>query len=422
MGLLHRTLSEIRAGGWPVLLRKGRKALLFALLLPLCLPLVLAIRLIRPFKVIRFTWVPYKLFGHAVFEPEVYLSQQALGLLPEPGTIDLYYFEEGQPANRYWKKMVERHLPVSRFYSYLARFNKLVPGWEKHYRKPYAERYATADPDNLLGRVGLQIRFTEEEEAAGVAFLRRMGIPVGGKFVCVQVRDSAHDIQYNPAEITSTYCEYRNSNIENYKQVFEYLSKQGYWVLRMGKVTAHPLRVSNPMIIDYSNSGERTELLDIWLCFNCTFMISTGSGIDAVAAIARKPIVCVDFLAYMDTTYFFRNSLIIFKHLYERQSGRKLSLSEIIELESQSYYKNSEFYWSRGVEWRSNTPQEIEDAVKEMDARLNACWHEMPGDTRLQSEAGRIISGAKQYQSVYGDQFVHRIGAQFLRDDPAWLA
>jgi len=415
MGFVSQQLSQIQSGGWPMLRAKLRTGILFVVAAPLCLPLVLMIRVLRPVKTIRFTWLPSRLIGHAVFEPEIYLSRLALGLLPEKGILDLYYFESTQHSNRYWKKIVERHLPVYRFFYYLHRFNKLFPGWAPHHRTPYAELHSSADPDNLFGRVGPQIKFTSEEDDLGAKYLHKIGLPKNAKFVCVQVRDSAHDAKLNPVGLAPSYNEFRNSDITSYIPAFEFLAEKGYWVIRMGKVTANRLQTGNPRIFDYSNSGERTEFLDVWLCFNCSFMISSGSGIDALAAIARKPIVCVDCLAYLDITYFFRNSLIIFKHLCEGKTGRRLSLQEIIDTESQSYYKSSDFYRSRGIEWRPNTSLEIEDAVREMVARLENRWQESSRDGVLQSEAGQIFARSTQYRSQYKAGFVHRVGAQFLR-------
>lgn len=396
---------------------KFRIATLFALASPFCLPLIFIIRVIRPLITIRFIWLPSRLIGHAVLDPEMHLCRAALNLTSkEDGRfLDLYFFESTQHSNGYWKKMVERHLPVHRFYYYLNRFNKIFPGWQPHSPASYGELHSTADPDNLLGRIGPQIRFNVEEEQMGLEFLKKLGIPNNGKFVCIQIRDSAHDAKLNPVGLSPRYNEYRNSDVSHYTEAFEFLVQRGYWVIRMGKLTADPLQINHPKIIDYSNSGERTEFLDLWLCVNCTFMLSTGSGIDALAAIGRKPIVCVDFLAYMDTTYFFRNSIIIFKHLYETKTGRKLPLKEIVERESETYYKSSDFYWSRNIEWRENTAQEIREAVEEMHARIEGSWVESPVDEELQRVAGSMIAGSAQYQSQYKNGFVHRLGAKFLR-------
>ena len=311
--------------------------------------------------------------------------------------------------------MVERRLPVARLFYYLYRFNRLFPGWEPHHQASYAQLHATADPENILGRVGAQIKFNAEEEAIGTAFLQKMGIPKNAKFVCAQVRDNAHDTAHNPVGLAPSYNYFRNSDINDCVQAFEFLTEKGYWVIRMGKLTASRLKTSSNKIIDYSNSGNRTELLDLWLCFNCTFMISTGSGIDALAAIGRRPIVYVSLLAYLDTTYEFRNSLIIFKHLYDAESGRQLPLQEIIQKESESYFKSSEFYWSRGIAWRSNTSQEIKDAVEEMEARLEGTWQDSPEDSALQLAAGQLFAASTQYQSQYKGGFVHRLGTKFLK-------
>lgn len=353
--------------------------------------------------------------GHAVLDPDAYLSRAALGLLPEKKVLDLYYFESKQHSNRYWKKIVERNLPVARIFYYLHRFNILFPGWEPHHQKSYGELHASADPENLMGRVGPQIRFTAQEEKTGTDFLKKMGMPKGAKFVCAQVRDSAHDEKLNPVGLPLSYNNYRNSDIDDYVQAFEFLTEKGYWVIRMGKLTASRLQTGNPKIIDYSNSGDRTEFLDVWLCFNCTFMITTGSGIDAVAAIGRKPLVFVNFLAYLDISYMYRNSLVIFKHLYDAQSGRRLSLEEIVQRESGTYYKSSDFYWSRGIAWKSNTSEEIRDVVAEMAARLDGSWQESPEDTALQLAAGQIFAASTQYKSQYKDGFMPRFGTKFLR-------
>lgn len=415
MRFLEQQLSQIRAGGWLMLRAKVGTGILFALMAPICLPLVLIIRLIKPLKVVRFTWLPSRLMGHAVIDPDAYLSRTALGLLPERKILDLYYFESTQHSNRYWKKIVERNLPVARLFYYLHRFNILFPGWEPHYKKSYGELHASADPENLTGRVGPQIKFTAQEEKTGTDFLQKMGIPKNAKFVCVQVRDSAHDEKINPVGLLSGYNDFRNSDINDYVQAFEFLVDKGYWVIRMGKLTASRLQTGSRRVIDYSNSGCRSEFLDLWLCFNCTFMITTGSGIDAVAAIARKPLVFVNFLAYLDVTYMYRKSLVIFKHLYDVKSGQRLSLQEIVQTESEDYYKSSDFYRSRGIAWESNSSEEIKDVVEEMHSRLENTWQESPQDIALQSAAAEIFASSAQYQSQYKDGFMPRFGTKFLR-------
>jgi putative glycosyltransferase (TIGR04372 family) len=415
MRFVEQQLSQIRAGGWPMLQAKIGTGIFFALLAPICLPLVLIIRLIKPLKIVRFTWLPSRLMGHAVIDLDAYLSQTALGLLPEKKILDLYYFESTQHSNRYWKKIVERNLPVARFFYYLHRFNALFPGWEPHYKKSYGELHASADPENLVGRVGPQITFTAQEEKTGMDFLQKMGMSKDAKFVCVQVRDDAHDAKLNPVGLPSGYNDFRNSDINDYVPAFEFLVEKGYWVIRMGKLTRNRLQTGNTRILDYSNSGERTEFLDIWLCFNCTFMITTGSGIDAVAAVGRKPLVFVNFLAYLDIAYMYRNSLVVFKHLYDAKSGRRLSLAEIVQRESETHYKSSDFYGSRGIAWQSNTSVEIKDAVEEMHDRLQNTWQESPQDLELQSAAGKFFASSTQYQSQYKDGFMPRFGTKFLR-------
>jgi putative glycosyltransferase (TIGR04372 family) len=354
-------------------------------------------------------------------DPEMHLCMRALGEEPPPRVIDLYFFEPMTHSNSTWGRIVARHLPESAFFYWVDRFNRYLPGWSTHYRKSYAESHSTSDPCDLYRRAPQQLRLSADDEVYGKGFARNLGLPEGAKFVCLQIRDNAHDAVYSPVGLAIDYNNYRNSPVAIFTQAIECLVQRGYWVIRMGKAVDSPLPVEHPMVIDYANLGVRTELADIWLCFNCRFMLSTGSGIDALAAVARKPIVCVDLLAYSDITYFYRNSIVIFKRLREEATGRVLNLAECLELEAMSYYKSSEFYKNQGVCWKHNTPEEIAAAVAEMDERISGTWQECAEDIALQNRAGELFAGSKQYRDVYANGFVHRLGADFLRRDPAWV-
>ena len=401
--------------------RKVSRGLQFLPMAPFVILAILLVRCLRPLVVFRFTWLPARLMGHAAVDPEMHLCMIALGTEPPPRVVDLYFYEPATHSNPTWSRIVARRLPESAFFYWVDRFNRHLPGWRAHHRKSYAESYSTSDPLDLYRRVPQQLQLSGDEAAYGEHFIRNLGLPADAKFVCLQIRDNAHDAVHSPVGLAVDYNSYRNSPVAIFTKAIEYLVQRGYWVIRMGKAVASRLNIEHPMVIDYASQGIRTELADIWLSFNCSFMLSTGSGIDALSAVARKPIVCVDFLAYMDLTYFFRNSIVIFKRLREEASGRMLSLAECLELEARSYYKSSEFYKAQGVCWEHNTPEEIAAAVAEMDERICGTWQECAEDIALQNCAGKLFTGSKQYRDVYKNSFAHRLGADFLRRDPAWV-
>ena len=61
---------------------------------------------------------------------------------------------------------------------------------------------------------------------------------------------------------------------EQFQQVAIALAEKGYWVFRMGKAVEDVFNVEHPRVIDYAQSNERSDFLDIWLMANCYFCIT----------------------------------------------------------------------------------------------------------------------------------------------------
>ena len=58
----------------------------------------------------------------------------------------------------------------------------------------------------------------------------------------------------------------------------------------MGKAVNKKIENANPKIIDYANSKFRSDFLDIFLGYRCSFCIRTA-GFGGVPEIFRKPLV-----------------------------------------------------------------------------------------------------------------------------------
>ena len=92
-----RQVSQIKEEGWSAVQRKARQAVIRIVKLPidiivylLILPMVLFVRLIKPFVFIRFGPVRSDVIGHSVFNPEYYLCDRELNNYK---TIDCFYFQ-----------------------------------------------------------------------------------------------------------------------------------------------------------------------------------------------------------------------------------------------------------------------------------------------------------------------------------------
>ena len=90
---LRRQIGQVIDGGLPVVLRKLRTFMRMVPDLPgaiMAVPIVVIVRLLRPFVLIRFGAIRSPNFGHLVAESELYLSKRDVGL-DETDSIDIFY-------------------------------------------------------------------------------------------------------------------------------------------------------------------------------------------------------------------------------------------------------------------------------------------------------------------------------------------
>ena len=115
------------------------------------------------------------------------------------------------------------------FSSYLLdpiyKANKIFPGWKKHTIEILSTKLEY-DVDNLVERYR-PLDFTEEEEVFGQKILSQFGLKNTDKFVCLAVRDGTYNKVKDPSNlIDSSYHDYRNHDIDNFKLASEELAKK----------------------------------------------------------------------------------------------------------------------------------------------------------------------------------------------------
>jgi putative glycosyltransferase (TIGR04372 family) len=189
------------------------------------------------------------------------------------------------------------------------------------------------------------------------------GIKKGDKYVCIIVRDKAY-LKKNSYNQSWSYHDYRNSNIYSYLPACDYLTKEGYKVIRMGNVVEKKLLTKNKNIIDYGGSKYISDLLDIYLMSNCEFVISSGTGLDAIAKICRKPMIFANFVPLGAFNYSANLTYLIFKKYYNVKINRLMTLSEIF-LNGSAYYFTSNDFRKNKIKLIDNTQDEILGVVKD---------------------------------------------------------
>ena len=250
-----------------------------------------------------------------------------------------------------------------------------------------------------------------KENAIGELYLKQYGWIKREKFVCLNVRDGAF---FNETEVRPN--SYRNSDIDDYEIAVNHLLDMGYWVVRTGKKVEKPFKIKHNKLIDYGVDPDRSDLLDIWFCKNCDFFISTGTGIDSVAAMFKKPILIVNLLP-IAVMYSWINCITVPKKLFW-SDGKELTLIEHLD---NSFLKMHE-YKEKRINIVDLDPDEIKSAVQEMIARLNGTLLTNK-QIQDQNKFWSILEHHRLYNRYHGVRDPNAsIGNFFLHSNPCFLS
>jgi putative glycosyltransferase (TIGR04372 family) len=423
---IKRQLLQIKQGGWAMLFRKMKIALQMLLQLPLCIlavPVVLVVRLISPWLLVRWGGLDCLRIGHFVGIIEMYLCERDAGInVPKQRYIDIFYMGGpvcNQQLASMWKRVL--HIWPTWILAPVSIVNRLIPGstvYEIGNNKNFFQ-----DMHNFLDRFQPHLEFTPEEEARGEDGLRAMGIPQGAPFVCLNVRDNAYLIANVDQLKDWSYQNYRDCDIQNYIMSAEELADQGYFVIRMGAKVNNVIKSSHSKIIDYATNGMRSDFMDIYLGAKCKFCISTGTGWDNVPVWGfRRPTLYTNLLPIGYTSTSLGKFIFTTKrHIFSDQN-RELTLREIFNHDV-GFSLHTSDYESKGIKLIENTPGEIRDVVIEMAERLNGTWQPHEDDEALQRRFWEIFpvdtvdaSGRPMHGEIRA-----RYGAHFLRNNREWL-
>jgi len=385
--------------------------------------IVLIIRVISPWFLVRFEVMTSDRLGHFAANTELYLCERKANLnRPTLHHIDIFYTLRNSICNhtllQMWKRVI-RIWPTW-IMSPIARVNRLIPGGKLH--EIGHNTQSDRDVHNLLDQYPQHLHFSAAEELVGQAKLLAMGILPNSLFVCLIVRDSAYLSEHSNGNITDNH-NYRDSDVDNYALAARALTERGYFVLRMGAKVHSKMNIAEPKVIDYATNGMRNDFMDIYLGAKCHFCISVGTGFDAVPIIFRRPIVYVN-MAPIGYLFTFSNKFIgICKHYFAGDRNREMSLSDIFTCGAGFLLRASDYEF-QDIQLYENTPEEIRDVVIEMEERLAGCWQPQPDDVILQQQFWKIFS--HWAVEPFASKRIHgalrsRFGSAFLRNNRRFL-
>ena len=160
----------------------------------------------------------------------------------------------------------------------------------------------------------------------------KFGLSKDSRLVTLAIRDSGYDDFFQEK---SRQPIYRNTPIDFFEHTVEALTARGFSVFRMGRHSNSRLKVSTSgkywdlSDIDYPNM----ERLELAISSMASFMISTGTGIEQLSAIFRKPIFLVNFAPpYILPSPVYRRVLISQYLNPSSENGKRLGVKELLAL------------------------------------------------------------------------------------------
>ena len=144
---------------------------------------------------------------------------------------------------------------------------------------------------------------------------------------------------------------------------------------------------------------------------NCTFAVSSGTGLDSVSDIFRRPVVYANYDVFpLAVTW--ANCITVPKKLVWQNSGQQLSIEEYC-IHS---YARSSLYQEAGISVIEMEPEEIVLAIQEMLGRLQGRT-DSRADIELQKKFWGIFQGQEYFSKQHGVRHnLATIGSNFLKD------
>ena len=414
---LAKQYSDIELNKKEYLAKKGVRVLKGALALIVVIsvwPIAVILVAISPFSQTRFGFLFCDRIGHYVFDAGYQLAE-AVKCQKRFGFGD-FFFSKGPVCNEFLKSVIDRRVKQSALSRYFFLASFLVPFGKRIRVYPARIRNGSRDPEGLMKSSDQRFEFLPEEDRLGFDYLKRQGWSEGEPYACLIVRDSAYLDSMKPDQAWD-YHAYRDTNIEDYRQAMEGLVDRGYWIFRMGAQVSAKFGSSNPKIIDYVNTAEQCEALDVWLTANCQLCVSTSTGLDSIADVYFRPTIFLNFLplAYFQT---WSNCVLAPSHLLWKDTGKALGCKDHLR----HAYLREEDYDAAGILVRPLSPREITSVTLAAERRLVQRPAVRP---LISTDQKRFWELYARYQnSVPRPQWINpdaEISSEFLKFSPEFL-
>lgn len=317
--------------------------------------------------------------GHLAHETDMYLSSNDFD-----SNKLTFWIPGSYIANQYLYNIICKYVRVSQ--------NQII---KKLYsiatKYKFLHRYLIANVDcsprnrKLLNDTVAKMQLPESDLKFAKTFLSKSGWIEEQKIVVFCIRDNLYQLTIDPQ---SKVQNFRNSELEDFSPAIEYLCKENFFVIRMGRLARDRFPFVHPNFLDYSFDKHKSDLLDIAIFALADFVISTGTGLDQVGEMFRKPVLRVNYLPIGDVMTRSRNQRVLPKLLEDNFTNKRLDLDEIAQREL--FLANSdEKYAKANVKIISNSASSILEEIRYFVSKSNSGVN---CDVRLQTKFCQYMS------------------------------
>lgn len=238
---------------------------------------------------------------------------------------------------------------------------------------------ARVDTSESIARAPVRVVLRRRAERRAIARARALGIPVDGPLVTLHAREAGFKGSVGQTERDKD--DIRSCRIDTYVDAIDDLVRTGRTVVRIGDPTMTP--VTRPGVVDLATSPLRDAWVELWCLLRSEFFIACQSGPYALAMLTNTPVLMVNVANPLAAYPHRRKDLYILKHVVERDTGRELTLRELLR-DGATHAGNLARY-----AFVDNSSEELVQAVREMAGAVRA-W---PEATPPQAAYAQAIRG-----------------------------
>ncbi len=212
------------------------------------------------------------------------------------------------------------------------------------------------------------ISVPKEIQIYGAAMAKKLGIK--DKYICFFARSATYNTVTSGSDDGHGF---RNADFNAYMLAAEWVKQQGFSSVKMGR---YEQPYSGPVqCVDYAGVAA-DDMMDIYLSANCKFFVSGLTGLMYLPAMLGVPTLAVNVAPAMlgkGGCPCTEADLWIPKKYYSEKKKRYLTLMEMAEVDVKCITIESKFDQEH-IKFTDNTPEEIKEAVMEMNSRLDGTW------------------------------------------------